>query len=298
MNIDEQIIELNDLLANNNNYNDILEKIDNLIENYPDKEQLYELKSKTLYFSRKFNICQNFCEKALGIFPNNVNIMYDKAECLFQKGQYQASYEFVNNILLIDKNNKSAKDLKKILKPYVNKSFLEKINESKFLNSKYFFILLGIVIFSLFIYYSPSSESMLCNSNYECTYERTYFNFYKIVKNYNISNKSFMDVKVKHHFNGKKFESISYYSYPIIVTENIKIEPFVHYYISNDTENEALNSLNNEIRIFDEYIKNPNKYYIIKMNIYPMIFYILFPIFLFLYIAYYLKLFSEGNSKK
>ena len=89
MNIDDKINELYDLLINNKqNYNDILKEVDALLETNSNNEQLYELKCKILYFSKKYNICQNFCDEALRHFPNNTNILLHKAECLYQKEQY------------------------------------------------------------------------------------------------------------------------------------------------------------------------------------------------------------------
>ena len=197
-----------------------------------------------------------------------------------------------------DKHNKQAKDLKNILKSYIKKSFLEKINENDFLNSKYFFILLGIIIFSIYIYYSPSKEFISCNSNYECSYEREYFGIFKIQKQYLISKNSYMEVKTKNVYRSGYLAGLrDYHSYPVII--NIggeEISPFVYYYKSSSDEEDAYNSLNNEIEKFKNYMINPSNTYKINMNTNPIIFIIFFSIFLFLYIAFYIKWFV-GNDK-
>ena len=306
MDINEHIKKISYLLAVNDSYDNLLKEIDDLINVYSDNEKLYELKSKALYFSQKYDICLEFCEKALIIFPNNIKIMLDKAECLFQENKYQASYEIVNRILIIDKNNKEAKDLKKLLKSFLSNSFGERVFNNNFcncffeiLNSKDFYKLIGIVIILLFVYYSPSSESMFCNSDYKCTYKRTYFNLYNVEKTYNISKNSFMSAKIKDYYINNKFNTTGYHSYPIIIDNSAEISPFIYYYSSGDTQKNAMQKLNNEINIFDNYVKNPDNNYLIEMDINPFIFYskyIFFIIFLFLSFLHYKKTFGDKNS--
>ena len=131
----------------------------------------------------------------------------------------------------------------------------------------FFTLFLGLVIGTCASFlFHPKEETLSCNKNYECKYEKIYYDFLKSTKDFKISKKTLYLPDVKNHLKLERSgrysginpqDSIDYYHiYSDNQDINIKFKNYIH--LSSVSAFEKIEQ--EERDRFEKYKENPENY--------------------------------------
>ena len=141
----------------------------------------------------------------------------------------------------------------------------------------YIKIAIYFVIIGLFIYFHPSKETMICDTNYSCQVKQEYFKIYKIEKELNLSPEATLKcdiINIPFCFKSADIRD-NYYIKINIIDKNKEHRPFVFYVDiqkSDNLANDYAKALNLD---FVKYIQGLQKRLYIESKAVPVYSYLL-----------------------
>lgn len=187
---------------------------------------------------------------------------------------------------LIDLIKKDLKEYAKKLQEDVeiNSDLVESLGKSFGLNKVLAWVAI-IILFILMSYFHPSSETLVCDSNYSCTVEHTYFNHIKF-SNHISFKPDYITCKNATRREGRRRYGLytsrrRYGLYTrIILNDNLgnKTKPFIYYY------KEGSSICESEKQYFNSYIAKPENKFVLESSCDPARNYLFWGILLFAYL--------------